>query len=266
MTVDEPREFVHVALPAADRAGVALVTLDRREALNALSYELITELDAALAALDADPDCRAIVITGAGERAFAAGADVRQLAAETTSSLRGSDPFSAIDRVATLSTPTIAAVRGFALGGGCELAMACDLLVAGDDAAFGQPEILIGVIPGAGGTQRLTRAVGRARAMELVLTGRRISASEAERLGLVTKVVPAAETLTVALDLASTIASMPPLAVQAAKVAVNAAQELPLAEGLRLERHRFEALFGTMDQREGMAAFLEKRRAVWTGR
>ena len=124
MTVDEPREFVHVALPAADRAGVALVTLDRREALNALSYELITELDAALAALDADPDCRAIVITGAGERAFAAGADVRQLAAETTSSLRGSDPFSAIDRVARLSTPTIAAVRGFALGGGCELARA----------------------------------------------------------------------------------------------------------------------------------------------
>jgi enoyl-CoA hydratase len=268
MTEDLDRELVHVAFPAGDPAipGVALVTLDRREALNALSYALLAELDAKLAALDADPDCRAIVITGAGERAFAAGADVKELSAESPDSLHDADPFAAVDRVATLATPTIAAVRGFALGGGCELAMACDMLIAGDDAAFGQPEILIGVIPGAGGTQRLARAIGKARAMELVLTGRRIDAAEADRLGLVTRVVPAAETLTVAIELAAKIASMPPLAVRAAKAAVRATADLPLTDGLRYERDRFEALFATDDQREGMAAFLEKRRAAWTGR
>ena len=262
------RSFVQVAFPAGDPPlpGVALVTLNRPEALNALSYALLAELDAVLVALDADPGGRVIVITGSGERAFAAGADVRELSAETPSSLHGADPFSAVDRVATLATPTIAAVRGFALGGGCELAMACDMLIAGDDARFGQPEILIGVMPGSGGTQRLSRAGGRARAMELVLTGRRIDATEADRLGLVTRVVPAAETLASALALAATVAAMPPLAVQAAKAAVNAAQELPLAAGLRHERDRFEALFATEDQREGMAAFLEKRKAVWTGR
>ena len=268
MTEDEHRQFVHVAFPAGEPAlpGVALVTLDRREALNALSSGLLAELDAKLAALDADPDCRAIVITGAGERAFAAGADVRELSAETPDTLHASDPFAAVDRVATLATPTIAAVRGFALGGGCELAMACDMLIAGDDAKFGQPEILIGVIPGAGGTQRLARAIGKARAMELVLTGRRIDATEADRLGLVTRVVPAAETVATALELAATIAAMPPLAVRAAKAAVRAGQDLALADGLRYERDRFEALFATDDQREGMAAFLEKRRATWTGR
>jgi len=268
MTEDEHRQFVHVAFPAGEPAlpGVALVTLDRREALNALSSGLLAELDAKLAALDADPDCRAIVITGAGERAFAAGADVRELSAETPDTLHASDPFAAVDRVATLATPTIAAVRGFALGGGCELAMACDMLIAGDDAKFGQPEILIGVIPGAGGTQRLARAIGKARAMELVLTGRRIDAAEADRLGLVTRVVPAAETVATALELAATIAAMPPLAVRAAKAAVRAGQDLALADGLRYERDRFEALFATDDQREGMAAFLEKRRATWTGR
>ena len=268
MTQDAAREFVHVAFPAGDPPlpGVALVALDRREALNALSYALITELDAKLAALDADPECRAIVLASAGSRAFAAGADVGELSAETPDSLRTADPFGAIDRVALLATPTIAAVRGFALGGGCELAMACDMLIAGDDAVFGQPEILIGVIPGAGGTQRLTRAIGKARAMELVLTGRRVDAAEADRLGLVTRVVPAAETVAAALELAARVASMPPLAVQAAKAAVRAVAELPLTEGLRYERDRFEALFTTADQREGMAAFLEKRAAVWTGR
>ena len=244
----------------------ALITLTRPEALNALSFALLAELDAALAQLDADPDCRAIVITGAGSRAFAAGADVRELSVATPGSLHDADPFSAVDRVALLATPTIAAGRGFALGGGCELAMACDMLVAGDDAVFGQPEVLIGVIPGAGGTQRLARAVGRARAMELVLTGRRIDAAEAERLCLVTRVVPAAETVDAALALAGTVAAMAPLAVQAAKAAVRAAEAVPLAEGLRLERDRFEALFATHDQREGMAAFLDKRTAVWTGR
>ena len=261
------RSLVHVAYPAGDPPlpGVALVTLDQPKALNALSYALLAELDAALARLDQDPGCRAIVITGAGDRAFAAGADVRELSTETTSGLHDADPFSAVDRVATLATPTIAAVRGFALGGGCELALACDMLVAGDDATLGQPEILIGVIPGAGGTQRLARAVGKARAMELIMTGRRIDAAEAERLGLVTKVVPAAETVSAALALAATIASMPPLAVRAAKAAVSSAAELPLAAGLRYERDLFEALFLSEDQREGMAAFLEKRKANWTG-
>lgn len=268
MIEDADRSLVHVAFPAGEppRPGVALVTLDRPEALNALSYALLVELDEALAALDADPDCRAIVITGAGERAFAAGADVRELSVETPTSLHHADPFSTVDRVAALRTPTIAAVRGFALGGGCELAMACDMLVAADDAKFGQPEVLIGVIPGAGGTQRLARAIGRARAMELVLTGRRFDAVEADRLGLVTRVVPATETVTAALDLGGMIAALPRLAVEAAKAAVNATQELPLAVGLRYERDQFEALFGTEDQHEGMAAFLEKRAAVWTGR
>jgi enoyl-CoA hydratase len=261
-------DLVHVAFPvgAPPIDGVALVTLDRQEALNALSFPMLAQLDAALAALDADPACRAIVISGAGTRAFAAGADVRELIGETPASLHAADPFAAVDRVATLRTPTIAAVRGYALGGGCELAMACDLLIAGDDAKLGQPEILIGVMPGAGGTQRLARAIGRARAMELVLTGRRIDAAEADRLGLVTAVVPAEETLDRALELAARIAALPPLAIQAAKAAVNATQDLPLAHGLRAERDRFEALFATEDQREGMTAFLEKRPAIWRGR
>jgi enoyl-CoA hydratase len=268
MTDDAARELVQVTFPAGDPplAGVALVALDRREALNALSYALLRELDAKLAALDADTGCRAIVITGVGSRAFAAGADVKELSVETPGSLHSTDPFSVLDRIGELATPTIAAVRGFALGGGCELAMACDMLVAGDDAKFGQPEILIGIIPGAGGTQRLTRAIGKARAMELVLTGRRIDAAEADRLGLVTRVVPASETLDAALELAATVATMPPLAVRAAKAAVRAVQELPLTQGLRHERDAFEALFATADQREGMAAFLEKRKATWAGR
>ena len=263
----EDRPLIRVDMPGGDppRDGVALVTLDRPDALNALSFALLAELDAALAVLDDDEACRAIVITGS-DRAFAAGADVRELAAETPDSLRTDDPFAAIDRVGRLRTPTIAAVRGFALGGGAELAMACDMLVAGDDARFGQPEILLGVIPGAGGTQRLARAVGRARAMEMVLTGRRIDAVEAERIGLVTRLVPAADVIASALDLGTLIAAMPPLAVRAAKAAVNAAQSLPLGDGLRLERDRFEELFATEDQREGMAAFLEKRSAVWKGR
>jgi enoyl-CoA hydratase len=265
---EHERALVRVDFPAGRPPidGVALVTLDRPEALNALSFGLLARLDAALAALDADDACRVIVITGAGDRAFAAGADVRELRDETPSSLHAADPFAAVDRVATLRTPTIAAVRGFALGGGCELAMACDMLIAGDDARFGQPEILIGVIPGAGGTQRLARAIGKARAMELILTGRRIDAAEADRLGLVTAVVPAGETLDRALELAGRIAALPPLAVRAAKAAILAAQEVPLSAGLRAERDGFESLFATQDQREGMAAFLEKRPAAWRGR
>jgi len=269
MTDDaEARALVRVEFPTGDppRDGVALVTLDRPEALNALSFDLLEELDGILAVLDDDDACRAIVITGAGERAFAAGADIRELASSTREDLHADNPFAAIDRLGRLRTPTIAAVRGFALGGGAELAMACDMLVAAEDAQLGQPEIRIGAIPGAGGTQRLARAAGRARAMELVLTGRRIGAAEADAMGLVTAIVPGPEVLERALELASAIAAMPPLAVRAAKAAVNATQQLPLDEGLRFERDRFEALFETEDLREGMVAFLEKRAPAWKGR
>ena len=264
----DERTLVRVDFPAGDppHEGVALVILDQRETLNALSFAMLAQLDNVLAVLDDDPNCRAIVITGARDRAFAVGADIRELAGETPESLHDADPFAVVDRVGRLRTPVIAAVRGFALGGGCELAMACDMLVAGDDAQFGQPEILIGVIPGAGGTQRLARAIGRARAMELVLTGRRIDAAEADRLGLVTMVVPAAETLTRALELAGRVAAMPALAAEAAKAAVNATQSMPLEDGLRFERHRFEALFASEDRSEGMIAFLEKRRPAWRHR
>ena len=209
--------------PASTTNGVALVTLDRPEALNALSFDLLDDLVDALETLDADPTCRAIVITGAGERAFAAGADIRELAPQTFASLTAGGRFATWDRLAAVGVPLIAAVRGFALGGGCELAMACDMIVAAEDAAFGQPEILLGVMPGAGGTQRLTRAIGKARAMELILTGRTMSAREAEASGLVTSVVPAAATVDAALELAGRIAAMPPLAVRAAKAAIASA-------------------------------------------
>jgi enoyl-CoA hydratase len=185
---------------------------------------------------------------------------------QTPESLAGSGDFDAWDRVAAIRTPRIAAVRGFALGGGCELAMSCDLIVAGDDAQFGQPEIRIGVIPGAGGTQRLTRAIGKARAMDLILTGRSIDAREAGSLGLVSRVVPAEATVDAALELAAEIAALPPLAVAAAKAAVDCAYELPLDDGLRQERQAFFDLFATEDQTEGMAAFIEKRPPRWSGR
>jgi enoyl-CoA hydratase len=259
------RPLVRVDLPAGDppREGVALITLERPEALNALSFELLAQLDRALRTLDDDQACRAIVITGARTRAFAAGADIRELAASTPESLRDANPFGVIDRLATLRTPTIAAVRGYALGGGAELALACDMLIAADDLQLGQPELSIGVIPGAGGTQRLTRAIGKARAMELVLTGRRIDAEEATRLGLVTAVVGADEVVPWALELGARIAALPVLAARAAKAAINASQELSLTEGLAFERDLFEQLFGTHDQVEGMAAFLEKRTPTW---
>ncbi len=251
--------------PASTTAGVALVTLDRPEALNALSFDLLDDLVAALESLDADPSCRAVVITGAGERAFAAGADIRELAPQTFASLTAGGRFATWDRLAAVGVPLIAAVRGFALGGGCELAMACDMIVAAEDAAFGQPEILLGVMPGAGGTQRLTRAIGKARAMELILTGRTMSAREAEASGLVTSIVPAAATVDAALELAGRIAAMPPLAVRAAKAAILAADESSLAEGLAQEREAFFRLFDTADQSEGMAAFTQKRPPVWSG-
>jgi enoyl-CoA hydratase len=258
--------LIRVDHPAPGHDGVALVTIDRPEARNALSFAILEELADTLEALDGDESCRAIVITGAGDRAFAAGADILELADQTPERLALDGQFDAWDRIAAIGLPLVAAVRGYALGGGCELALTCDLIVAGEDARFGQPEIKIGVMPGAGGTQRLTRAVGKALAMELILTGRTMDAAEASAAGLVTAVVPAAETVDRALALADTIASMPPLAVRAAKRSVLAAAELPLSEGLRLERQAFFDLFATQDQREGLRAFTEKRPPVWTGR
>ena len=246
--------------------GVALVTIDRPAVRNALDAATIDQLADALEALDADPACRCIVLTGAGERAFAAGADIREMADDTAAGLLASDPFARWERIARVRTPTIAAVRGYALGGGCELAMSCDMIVAADDAVFGQPEVRLGVIPGAGGTQRLTRALGKAKAMELILTGRNLPAAEAEAHGLVSRLVPADQVLAAALDLAVQVAAMPPLAVRAAVEAIDAAQELPLRDGLALERRLFYLLFATEDQKEGMRAFLEKRPASWQGR
>jgi enoyl-CoA hydratase len=261
---------IQVTFPAPSAAGfidgVALVVLDRPNVLNALDFTLIAELTDALEALDRDPACRAIVVTGAGDRAFAAGADIRELAVQTPATLLAGDEFHRWERIKRIRTPLIAAVRGFALGGGCELAMTCDLLIAGESAQFGQPEIKLGVMPGAGGTQRLTRAIGKARAMELVLTGRTMGAREAEAHGLVTRVVADDEAVPAALELATTIAAMPPLAVIAAKEAVNQAEELGLEAGLAFERRSFYLLFASEDQVEGMAAFADKRSPAWKGR
>jgi enoyl-CoA hydratase len=274
-TRDEiPTPLVRVAFPApapasatplSVLAGVALVTLDRPAALNALSFDLLDQLVDALETLDRDPACRAIVIAGSGTRAFAAGADIRELEPQTAATLTAGGRFGTWDRLAMVGLPLIAAVRGVALGGGCELAMTCDMVVAAEDATFGQPEILIGVMPGAGGTQRLTRAIGKARAMELILTGRSMTATEALARGLVTRVVPPEATLDVALELAALVATMPPLAVRAAKAAILDASDRPLADGLARERAAFFGLFDTDDQAEGMAAFTQKRPPVWSG-
>jgi enoyl-CoA hydratase len=276
MVTDEDRPaLVRVAFPAPAPAsaapatvldGVALVTLDRPEALNALNFDLLDALATALEALDADPTCRVVVITGAGDRAFAAGADIRELTRQTSASLTAGGRFGVWDRLAAIGLPLIAAVRGFALGGGCELAMTCDMIVAAEDATFGQPEIKLGVMPGAGGTQRLTRAIGKAKAMELILTGRTMSTREADAHGLVTTVVPAEATVEAALELAARIATMPPLAVRAAKAAILDAHERSLRDGLARERESFIGLFDTADQSEGMAAFTQKRPPVWSGR
>jgi len=262
--------LVRVAFPASGADGpvdgVALVVLDRPEVLNALDFALIRELTDSLEALDADPSCRAIVITGAGEKAFAAGADIRELATQTPTTLFAGNEFHRWERIKRIRTPLIAAVRGVALGGGCELAMTCDMIVAAEDARFGQPEITLGVMPGAGGTQRLTRAIGKAKAMELVLTGATLSAREAEARGLVTRIVTAAEVVPAALELAARVAAMPPVAVRAAKEAVNRAFEVALEAGLEFERRAFYLLFDTEDAKEGLAAFSEKRKPSWKGR
>jgi enoyl-CoA hydratase len=251
---------------AAVVAGVALLTIDRPRVLNAIDDETMRQLVDALEHLDADPDCRCVVITGAGDRAFAAGADIAEIVDETPESLVAAGRFERWDRIAAVHTPIVAAVRGYALGGGCELALACDMIVAADDAVFGQPEVKLGVIPGAGGTQRLTRALGKARAMELILTGRELPAREAEAYGLISRLVPPDRVVPEALKLAAVIASLPPLAVQAAAGAIDLAAELSLSAGIQAERRAFHELFATDDQKEGMHAFLEKRRPVWRGK
>jgi enoyl-CoA hydratase len=261
--VDKPRVRVD---QQTGYDGVALVTLDRPEVLNALDYRTLGELVDALESLGADESVRCVVITGAGDRAFAAGADIKEMADATPVTLTNANNFARWERLRRIRVPLIAAVRGFALGGGCELAMACDMVVAADDATFGQPEIKIGIMPGAGGTQRLTRALGKAKAMEMILTGRNMSAAEALERGLVSEVVAREETLPEALNLAAEVASMPPLAVRAAKEAVNRAHELSLEAGLEFERRNFFLLFSSEDQKEGMAAFIEKRKPKWKGR
>ncbi len=250
------------------RDAVTLVTLNRPEALNALSSTVLEELIAAFAAFEADPGQRCAVITGAGEKAFAAGADIKEMADKPMAEFYATDTFARWSSHFVKGTrkPWIAAVNGFALGGGCELAMMADVIVAADSAKFGQPEIRLGVIPGMGGTQRLTRAVGKALAMDMMLTGRMIDAAEAQRAGLVARVVPAADLLEEALKMAAAIAAMAPLAAIAAKESVNAAFETTLDQGIVFERRLFHMLAGTEDKAEGMAAFLAKREAQWKGR
>jgi enoyl-CoA hydratase len=241
-----------------------LITLNRPKALNALNDALMDELGAALKAFDADAGIGAIVITG-NEKAFAAGADIGVLAQHDFVSAYTGDLITRNwETIRSIRKPVIAAVAGFALGGGCELAMMCDIVIAADTARFGQPEIKLGVIPGAGGTQRLPRAVGKAKAMDLALTGRMMDAVEAERAGLVSRVVPAARLLEEALDAATIICNLGGPSVLAAKECVNRAYEGTLADGIMFERRLFHALFGTADQKEGMDAFLNKRKAVFT--
>lgn len=248
------------------RRHVGLITLNRPKALNALCSALVLELGQALDAFEADDEIGAIVLTGS-EKAFAAGADIKEMASKTFIDAYLADFITnGWERITTCRKPVVAAVAGFALGGGCEVAMMCDFILAADNAKFGQPEITIGTIPGAGGTQRLVRAVGKAKAMEMVLTGRMIDAVEAERAGLVSRVVPLAELIDEAVKVADKIASLSRPVVLLAKEAVNAAFETPLAQGIRFERRLFHATFATEDQKEGMAAFIEKRSPAFRNR
>ena len=244
---------------------VTVITLNRPQALNALNSQVLNDLIAAFQAFDADPSQRCAVLTGS-DKAFAAGADIKEMSGQGFGEVYGGGLFAGYDRVTATRKPWIAAVAGYALGGGCELAMMADFIVAADNAKFGQPEIKLGVTPGMGGSQRLTRAVGKAKAMEMCLTGRMMDAAEAERSGLVAKVVPLGELKDAALKSANEIAAMPPLAALACKEMVNAAFETTLQQGVLFERRLFNGLFGTEDQKEGMTAFVEKRAGNWTGR
>jgi enoyl-CoA hydratase len=245
---------------------VGTITLNRPKALNALNSQVMNEVVAAAAEFDSDSGIGAIIITGSGEKAFAAGADIKEMAALSFADVFAADFFAQWSKFAATRTPTIAAVAGYALGGGCELAMMCDLLIAADTAKFGQPEIKLGVLPGMGGSQRLTRAIGKAKAMDLILTGRNMDAEEAERAGLVSRVVPADTLLDEANAVAKTIAGMSLSASRMAKEAVNRAFESTLAEGLLYERRLFHSAFATDDQTEGMSAFTEKRPPNFTHR
>jgi enoyl-CoA hydratase/carnithine racemase len=249
---------------AERRAAIAIVTLDRAERRNALSPELMAELAAAVAEFDEDAGVHCIVIAG-GDEVFAAGADIKAMSERTFQDVIERSTISFWQRIAACRTPLIAAVSGFALGGGCELALLCDMIVASESAEFGQPEITLGIIPGGGGTQRLARTIGKQRTMELVLTGRRIDAVEAMRLGFVNVVAPRKRWLEQAIELAEVVARRPPLAVKLAKQAVLAADEMPLAAGLAHERRLYELAMATEDRVEGMAAFLEKRRPDFKG-
>ena len=248
------------------RGRVGLVTLNRPKALNALCDQLMTELGQAMAVFDADPAIGAIVLTGS-EKAFAAGADIKEMKVRTYPDVYKEDFIGKRwEAVLTIQKPVIAAVAGFALGGGCELAMMCDLIIAADTAKFGQPEINLGIIPGAGGSQRLTRVVGKSKAMDMILTGRMMDAAEAERSNLVCRVVPAADLVAEALKMGEKIASLSAPSVAMAKEAVNVSYETTLREGVRFERRLFYSLFSTEDQKEGMTAFAEKRAAQFTNR
>jgi enoyl-CoA hydratase len=250
---------------AETRDKVGLITLNRPQALNALNSTVVGEVNRALDGFEADTGIGCIVITGS-ERAFAAGADIKEMSGLSYPQTYLDDFITPWDRVANRRKPIVAAVAGFALGGGCELAMMCDIIIAADTAKFGQPEIKLGVMPGAGGTQRLTRIVGKAKAMEMCLTGRMMDAAEAERSGLVSRVVPAAELLDEAIKTAATIAAMSLPIVMMVKESVNRAYETTLTEGVRFERRLFHAMFATADQKEGMAAFVEKRPPQFKGR
>ena len=249
--------YQNIILDRTER--VAKITLNRPKALNALNTELIVELNAALDDLEADKAIGVIVITGS-EKAFAAGADIKEMQSKGFSDAYSGDFIGPWERVTRCRKPVIAAVAGYALGGGCELAMMCDFIIAADTAKFGQPEITLGVIPGAGGTQRLTRAIGKAKAMEMILSGRMIGAEEAERAGLVSRVVPAEELMNEVLKVAAEIAAFSLPSLMMAKESVGRAYETTLSEGIRFERRMFHSAFSTDDQKEGMAAFVEKRK------
>lgn len=256
-------EFVKVTQQYQDH--IALIRLNRPQELNALNLQLMQELKESLQQLDQDDQVRVIIITG-NEKAFAAGADIKEMAGKGAIEMLAIDQFSTWDQIRKTKKPLIAAVSGFALGGGCELALTCDMIIASETATFGQPEIKIGVMPGAGGTQRLTRAIGKAAAMEMVLTGKFVDAEQALRWGMVNKVVPVEAYLAEAVKLAQSIAEMSPVGVKLAKEAVNRAYEVLLEEGLHFERKNFYLLFASEDQKEGMQAFVEKRKPHFKGR